>query len=141
MKHKLIAIVGLASPLLLFGFCTIGLLTVGTISWLIFGSGSNSSITKIATVGPFFGAKVLPGQPDEAPESDIPQVVAANTNSETVNAAEQPETNEASTTVVEDVPELSHEEIVNRLGFAIPENAVNSITYNGQGAKLVIPKI
>jgi LPXTG-site transpeptidase (sortase) family protein len=109
---------------------------MGTMSLLIFGTGGDSPITKIATVGPFFRAKILPGQAEVEP--------AVSSSSTTGNAFGQTEIDtqtEAAAIPQAEVASLTEEEVEERLGFALPDNSVNSITQIGVGTRLVIPKM
>ena len=146
MKHRVLAIIGLASPILLVGFCIMSLLILGTLSWLFFGSDDGSAITKIATVGPFFTAKILPSvsEPEEVVAEDgaSPNESDLAAQPETVfNDQSQVGNQPAEAQQVAAGPVLSDEEVADQLGFALPADTVNSITHNGVGNRLIIPSM
>jgi LPXTG-site transpeptidase (sortase) family protein len=138
MKHKRLALIGLLSPIFIVGFCLFGLLFLGGLSWLIFGPANNGPITHIATVGPFFTAKILPGVSSE-PD---PASGAAPASQPGPNAAVQPQGDPNQAGGIQQAaagPALTDEEVATQLGFALPAGSVNSITYEGVGSRLVIP--
>ncbi len=136
MNRKL-AVIGITSPLIL-GVCAFAILCMSIMSWLAFGSGDGDTITKIATVGPFFRAAILPSQ-----EQDV---VAISEGAEQTILAEaqadiQTTQNEFSPIPQAEAVSMTHEEVVEELGFSIPENSVNSITQVGLADRLIIPKM
>lgn len=134
MKRKSVALVGLASPILI-GLCIFALLSMGLLSWLVFGGGDQSAITKIATVGPFFSAKILPGLTPEA------QPEAAELN-ETGNAVSTESFTALPTPIPQEIAaSLTEEDLTQQRGFALPANSVNLLTQEGVGTRLVIPRM
>lgn len=133
MKRKPIAVIGLISPVILISLCLIGVLFMGLVSWLFF-SADNGQIVKIATVGPFFNFKVFDtaeaGEDSTGP-AEV-QVPAAASQTEPVSGAPVVEASASS---------LSAEEVEEALGFSLPPNSVNSVTQEGVGTRLVIPKL
>lgn len=131
MKRKSMAIVGLASPILI-GSCLFAMLMMGILSWFIFGSGDQGAITKIATVGPFFSAKILPA----ATQPETTELNETTTTAPAETAAPLP------TPIPREVAAvLTEEELTQQRGFALPANSVNVLTQEGVGTRLVIPSM
>lgn len=121
MKHKLIAILGIASPLFLVG-CAVAVLLSGTICWFLLGSEQQSQIVRIIPVAPLATPATLPETPAEAaaaPPAPVEQV-----------APPVSPINPAPADIIEEV-----------LGFALPAGSVNSVTQEGVATRVVIPKI
>lgn len=137
MKRKSLAIIGLASPVLI-GICALTILFMGAMGWLFFRA-DDGEIVKIATVGPFFTLKVFDDEPEQAPpQADI---VAEVTPTAPPVQTVQTEMVDVSTNLEADTPLLSPDEIEQQLGFSLPIDSVNSITQDGLGNRLVIPKL
>jgi LPXTG-site transpeptidase (sortase) family protein len=135
MKRKSLALVGLASPVLI-GLCIFALLMMGALSWFVFGTGDGSAITKIATVGPFFTAKILPGQ---ATEEVLTETVSESASIEGAAAPAQTVNNLPTPIPADLAANLTDDELTQQRGFALPANSVNLLTQDGVGTRLVIP--
>jgi LPXTG-site transpeptidase (sortase) family protein len=120
MKRKLIAVLGIASPLFLIG-CTVAVLLIGGICWLLLRPEEKSQIIRIIPVGSLATsiAQTAPPEaaeaPVQAPTSAVPEVSSPLPTPDSV---------------VEQV-----------LGFALPAGSVNSVTQEGVASRVVIPKL
>lgn len=123
MKRKLIAVVGVISPLFLVG-CTVAVLLSGTVCWFLLGSEQQSQIVRIIPVAP------LATMPATLPE----------TNDETT-AAEPPAPVEQVAPPVSPVTSVPANIVEEVLGFALPVGSVNSVTQEGVATRVVIAKI
>jgi len=139
MKRKLLATVGLVSPILL-GLCAFAILFMGAVGWLFFGA-DDSEIVKVSTVGPFFTLKMFDDEAATAVDEAELAAASASTGAGQVEEATNTQLVDVSANLEADVPALSAAEIEEQLGFALPENSVNSITGHGLATRLVIPKL
>ena len=139
MRRKLLATVGLVSPILL-GLCAFAILFMGAVGWLFFGA-DDSEIVKVATVGPFFTFKIFDDEAANVTDNAELAVGSASTEADQIDVSANAEQDDVSTNLEADVPAITAAEIQEQLGFALPENSVNSITGQGLANRLVIPKL
>ncbi len=137
MKRKLLATVGLVSPILL-GLCAFAILFMGAVGWLFFGA-DDSDIVKVATVGPLFTFKIF--DDETATADDEAELASISSGAEQVGESTDTQQVNVSANLEADAPSLTTAEIEEQLGFALPENSVNSITGQGLANRLVIPKL
>lgn len=122
MQRKLIALVGIVSPLFLVG-CAAAVLLSSTICWFLLGPEQQSQIIRIIPVAP------LATMPATLPEVKEEVVAAPPTAVEQVAPPVSPIT-AGPANIVEEV-----------LGFALPPGSVNSVMQEGVATRVVIPKI
>jgi LPXTG-site transpeptidase (sortase) family protein len=127
MKRKLMAVIGITSPLFLVG-CAAAVLLTSTACWLLLRPEEQSRIIKIIPLAPLATSAVQVAPGESATEDSTPAVPQAP-------AAEfGPEATPTTVSTPESVVEQA-------LGFALPAGSVNSVTLEGVATRVVIPKL
>jgi LPXTG-site transpeptidase (sortase) family protein len=125
MKRGLIAL-GIAGPFLLAACVILLLVSVG--GWFLLKPEQKSQIIRIIPVAPL-----------ATPQAEIlPEAVAGVT--EAAPAAESP-AEFAAPAPATPAPAAPNDPIQQILGFALPPGSVNSVTREGVGTRIVIPKL
>lgn len=127
MKRKLIAVMGIASPLLLLGCATAVLLT-SMACWFLLRPEEKSRIIKIIPLAPLATSAVQVAPGESATENSAP------TAPQTPGMESVPETVPTPLATTESAVEQA-------LGFALPAGSVNSVTLEGVATRVVIPKL
>ena len=133
MKRKLIAIFGLASPLVLLG-CATTMILVAAISLWLYSDEESSRTVRIMMLSPLATTQAIQEQlltQEEQSEHPIDSNEVETKAANPLPTATQPQAEVS----------LSEEEVEARLGFSIPDGSVNSITQVGLADRLVIPKL
>jgi LPXTG-site transpeptidase (sortase) family protein len=127
MKRKLIAVIGIASPLFLLG-CAAAVLLTSMACWFLLRPEEKSRIIKIIPLAPL-ATSAVQAVPAE------PAAVDSTVASQEAPAAEfEPQAAPAVVSTPESLVEQA-------LGFALPVGSVNSITLEGVATRVVIPKL
>jgi LPXTG-site transpeptidase (sortase) family protein len=126
MKRKLVAVIGIASPLFLLG-CAAAVLLTSMACWLLLRPEEKSRIIKIIPLAPLATSAVqaISAEPAAEDSAEASQAPAAEFAAEAA-----PATVSTPESVVEQA-----------LGFALPAGSVNSITLEGVATRVVIPKL
>ncbi|GIK42089.1 MAG: hypothetical protein BroJett011_59220 [Chloroflexota bacterium] len=127
MKRKLMAVVGIASPLLLLG-CAVAVVLTSMACWFLLRPEEKSRIIKIIPLAPL-ATSVAQVTPGESAAGDFAPTAPQAPATEAVPEAAP-------------IPPATTESVVEQaLGFALPTGSVNSITLEGVATRVVIPKL
>jgi LPXTG-site transpeptidase (sortase) family protein len=127
MKRKLIAVLGIGSPLFLFG-CAAAVLLISMASWLLLRPEEKSRIIKIIPLAPLATPAAGVASGESAPADFVPV---------TPQAPATESAPEAAPTLLATTESL----VEQALGFALPAGSVNSVTLEGVATRVVIPKL
>jgi LPXTG-site transpeptidase (sortase) family protein len=127
MKRKLIAVMGIASPLLLLG-CAAAVVLTSMACWFLLRPEEKSRIIKIIPLAPL-ATSVVQVAPGESTAGDFAPTAPQAPATEAVPEAAP-------------IPLATTESVVEQaLGFALPAGSVNSVTLEGVATRVVIPKL
>lgn len=132
MRRRLIIAIGMASPLALLIICVATILLTGLAGWLLLGAEEKSRIIQIAPVAPL---SPFVGAPTAETSQNSAEVAAASV------LPPPEETEPVTENQVSPAPPTPTPNVEEVLGFPLPAGAVNSITQEGVGTRLVIPKL
>ena len=135
MKPKLIAFLGITSPLVLLSVCIAATVLIGIAGWWLVDQDESSRIIRIMSLAPLTTPQAIESETAQIDEPDSP------TSPELSKGETQVQAEPTATEIIEAEPDipLTAEEVEESLGFAIPTGSVNSITQEGLAHRLVIP--
>jgi len=138
MRRRIIAFLGILSPLLLLFVCAFILVLGAGLGWWFLSTEGQERLIRVIPLAPLSTPATDRPQQDLAGQSGPEQAPSPNENSEAgVAQAGQvdPDNNE------ETAAPASPEQIEQALGFAVPDGSVNSVTQEGVANRLVIPRL
>lgn len=136
MKKRLIAFLGISSPLVLLFICVVGVVLVGVVGGWFFDEEENARIIRIISLAPLTTPQAIESQAQEQEPSPPSELAESEVNSGLQEPLPPTEIAQAEV----DNP-VTPEEVEEKLGFPLPEGSVNSLTSVGLANRLVIPEL